>query len=292
MNTITVKELWRFPVKSFAGEQLKEAEFLATGLLGDRAFALIEKETNKVVTAKSIKKFPDLLDCRAEFTAAPRVGEAPPPVLISLPNGIQTRSDSPDVDRVLSSYFGQDVRLAGAAPEDYTVDQYHPDIEALVPDGHRDVTVDLKLGSALFAEMGMESAVPVGSLVDAFPLSVMTTSTLDRIQALCPESIIDVSRFRMNVILNTRDPGFLENDWVGRSFSIGDTVNVQITMPDPRCVMVILPQKNLPRDTSILKSLVQHNRQDIGAGKYPCAGVYAVINSVGSVRVGDLLSEQ
>ncbi|QXD23531.1 MOSC domain-containing protein [Opitutia bacterium ISCC 51] len=81
MNTITVKQLWRFPVKSFAGEQLEVAEFLATGLLGDRAFALIEKDSNKVVTAKSIKRFPDLLDCRAEYTASPRVGEEPPPVL-------------------------------------------------------------------------------------------------------------------------------------------------------------------------------------------------------------------
>ena len=65
MQTGTIKELWRFPVKSFRGERIEQAECEAKGLLGDRAYALIEKASNKVVTAKSIKRFPDLLDCRA-----------------------------------------------------------------------------------------------------------------------------------------------------------------------------------------------------------------------------------
>ena len=287
MPAITVKELWRFPVKSFAGEQLEEAVFQVDGLLGDRAFALVETETNKVVSAKSVQKFPSILDCHAEYVAQPKTGEKLPVVLLSLANGIQTRSDSADVDQVLSSYFGLGVKLALAAPPDFTVDQYHPDIEDVDPAGCRDVTVDQKLGSALFADMGMDSAVPVGSFKDAFPLSVITTSTLDRMQELCPESMVDVSRFRMNMILNTNDFGFLENNWIGRNVSIGDTVKVQVAMNDPRCVMITLSQDDIPKDSSILKALVQHNRIDIGEGKFPCAGVYAVSTTGGSVKVGD-----
>ena len=140
----------------------------------------------------------------------------------------------------ITSYFDLDLRLASTAPHDFTVDQYHPDIEGVDPAGHRDVTVDLKLGSALFAELGMESAVPVGSFMDAFPLSVMTTSTLDRVSELSPESTVDVSRFHMNIILNTREPGFVENNWIGHGFSISDSAQIQIAMPDPRCVICLL----------------------------------------------------
>jgi len=38
----SVGELWRFPVKSMRGEQLPEAEVTARGVLGDRAYALVD----------------------------------------------------------------------------------------------------------------------------------------------------------------------------------------------------------------------------------------------------------
>jgi hypothetical protein len=37
----------------------------------------------------------------------------------------------PPDPHVLSGFFGRQVRLARAAPEDFTIDQYHPDIERL-----------------------------------------------------------------------------------------------------------------------------------------------------------------
>ena len=65
-----------------------------------------------------------------------------------------------------------------SAPADYTVDQYLPDIEDNDPAGRRDLTVPSKLGSALFAELGVRSPVPVGAFFDGFPISLVTTSTL------------------------------------------------------------------------------------------------------------------
>lgn len=58
----SVATLWRFPVKSMKGERLEEAEFTERGLLGDPAYALIDSETGKVVSAKSVKLF---LTCSA-----------------------------------------------------------------------------------------------------------------------------------------------------------------------------------------------------------------------------------
>src|SRR5258705_9256099 len=55
--------LWRFPVKSMRGERLEAAELTDQGLLGDRTYALLDVETGKVASAKSVKLFPRLLDC-------------------------------------------------------------------------------------------------------------------------------------------------------------------------------------------------------------------------------------
>ena len=54
----SVAGLWRFPVKSMRGERLDEASLTAHGLVGDRAFALIDTDTGKVVSAKSVSCFP------------------------------------------------------------------------------------------------------------------------------------------------------------------------------------------------------------------------------------------
>ena len=100
-----VAGLWRFPVKSMRGEWLEQAELTEHGLVGDRAYALIDTVTGKVVSAKSVRLFPNLFGCRAAFVDPPRLGGELPPVQITLPDGTSVTSDSSDVDRVLSTYF-------------------------------------------------------------------------------------------------------------------------------------------------------------------------------------------
>jgi len=56
----SVSALWRFPVKSMGGERLERADISSAGLLGDRAFALIDTATGKVVSAKSVNVFPGI----------------------------------------------------------------------------------------------------------------------------------------------------------------------------------------------------------------------------------------
>jgi uncharacterized protein len=284
----SVAGLWRFPVKSMRGERLEQVELTGQGLLGDRAYALIDADTGKVVSAKSVRLFPDLLNCGAAFVEPPRLDRELPPVQINLPDGTLVTSDSSDVDRVLSAYFRRDVTLARAAPDDFTIDQYHPDVEDLDPAGHRDTIVEQKLGSAFFAEAGLESPVPVGSFFDLFPLSVLTTSTLEQLSELRPESRFDQRRFRMNLIVGTKEAGFVENKWVGCQLTIGDAVRISVALPDPRCVMTTLAQDELPRDNDVIRTLTRHNRVQVGAaGQFPCAGVYAVVQEPGTMRTGD-----
>ena len=283
-----VAGLWRFPVKSMRGERLEQTELTEHGLVGDRAYALIDADTGKVVSAKSTRLFPGLFNCRATFVEPPQPSGEAPPVRIALPDGTSVSSDSGDVDRVLSAYFQRDVTLARAAPDDFTIDQYHPDVEDVDPAGYRDTVVEQKLGSAFFAQIGLASPVPDGSFLDLFPVSVLTTSTLERLGELRPQSRFDQRRFRMNVIVGTEEGGFVENDWIDHELAIGEAVRLGVAMADPRCVMTTLAQEELPKDTEVLRTLTQHNRVQVGAaGLFPCAGVYAVVASAGTIRVGD-----
>jgi uncharacterized protein YcbX len=283
----SVQALWRFPVKSMRGEELDAADLGEDGIVGDRAYAIRDKETGKVASAKHPKLWPDLLGCRAAFVEPPRTNDELPPVRIELADGKTVLSDSADADAVLSRFFDRGVELVRAAQNGYTIDQYHPDEENYDPEGHRDEVVEARLGAAFFNERGLPSAVPEGSFFDLFPLSVLTTASLDPLGELEPESRFDPRRFRMNVIVDTPTHGFVENDWLGRTLAIGDDVQLGVALPDPRCCMPHLAQEDLPKDPRILKALAQHNRLDVGGALYPCAGVYAVAEATGTIRRDD-----
>lgn len=134
----------------------------------------------------------------------------------------------------MSRFFGREVELARAAQNGYTIDEYHPDEESYDPGGHRDVVVEVGLGAAFFNKRGLRSVVPEGSFFDLYPFSVLTTSTLDALGELEPQSRFDARRFRMNVIVNTSERGFVENEWVGHTLAIGDNVQLGVALPDPR----------------------------------------------------------
>jgi MOSC domain-containing protein len=284
----SITRLWRFPVKSMTGEQIDHADLGSRGLLGDRGYALIDNATGKVVSAKSVRLFPNVLSCRATFVEEPQLNAELPPVRITLPDGKSATSDSSEINSMLSEYFRRDVSLARSAPEDFTIDQYHPDVEGLDPAGRRDKVEESKLGSAFFAEAGLDSPVPVGAFFDLFPLSVLTTSTLDRLNEVKPTSRFEDRRFRMNLIIRANGTGFVENDWIGHELAIGDDVKIMIAVADPRCVMTTLAQGDLPGDTDILRTLLQNNKLQVSdSGQFPCAGVYAVVTAGGKIRIGD-----
>src|SRR5919197_684251 len=61
----TVISLWRYPVKSMLGEEVPTAQVRHHGLLGDRAYALLDHADGKVATAKNPRKWPHLFAFRA-----------------------------------------------------------------------------------------------------------------------------------------------------------------------------------------------------------------------------------
>ena len=269
--------LWRYPVKSMMGEELNAVEITEGGLLGDRAYAVVDTSDGKVASAKNPRKWPQLFDFRAAFVDSPRTDAQVPPVRITLPDGGIVTSEHADVSSTLSKVLSRKVTLeaaergrheAGTASRppasSAKAEEYWPDMEGL---DYRDTVTDF--------------ALPEGTFFDCALVHLLTTATLDRLRELYPQGRFEVRRFRPNIVV---EPGhdvkdFVENAWIGDTLAIGEAVLLSITGPCPRCVMTTLPQGDLPKDPGILRTAAQHNRVNVG--------VYASVLRGGSVRRGD-----
>src|SRR5258708_29491219 len=108
----SVVALWRYPVKSMMGEELNASEVTEGGLLGDRAYALVDSSDGKVASAKNPRKWPTLFDFRAALADVPRPGVKLPPVRITLPDGTIVNSDQPDAHQILSKALKREVSLS------------------------------------------------------------------------------------------------------------------------------------------------------------------------------------
>src|SRR5437588_3915519 len=109
-----VVTLWRYPIKSMTGEELNATDVTTRGLLGDRAYALVDQATIKVASAKNPRKWPHLFDFRAAFIAPPRPGMPLPVVRITLPDGTVLTNEQSDLNRILSQALHREVTLDAA----------------------------------------------------------------------------------------------------------------------------------------------------------------------------------
>jgi uncharacterized protein YcbX len=260
----SVVSLWRYPVKSMMGEELNAADLTGRGLLGDRAYALIDVATGKIASAKNPRKWPGLFEFRAAYADTPRRGHDLPAVRITLPDGNIVTSDQNNIDQVLSAVLGREVVLRTFASEAPTLEEYWPDLEGLA---HRETVTD--------------EGMPPNTFFDLALVHLLTTATIDQLRELYPQGRFEVRRFRPNIVVQpvADGKGFIENDWIGRSLAVGEGVRLRISGPCPRCVMTTLPQGDLPKDVGILRTAAQHNHVNVG--------VYANVTREDTIRRGD-----
>jgi hypothetical protein len=265
----SVVSLWRYPVKSMMGEELNAAEVTDRGLLGDRAYAIVDSADGKVASAKNPRKWPHLFDFRAALVDAPRPGAKVPPVRITLPEGTVVTSEQSEVNRILSRALDREVTLDATergqrAPWTPKAEEYWPDMEGL---DYRDTVTDFNL--------------PEGTFFDCAVVHLLTTATMDRLRELYPEGRFEARRFRPNIVVEIASgvKDFVENAWIGGTLAIGDAVRLSSTGPCPRCVMTTLPQGDLAKDPGILRTAAQHNHANVG--------LYASVVRGGTVRRGD-----
>ena len=264
----SIVSLSRYPVKSMMGEELNAAEVSKDGLLGDRAYALVDSSDGRIASAKNPRKWPTLFDFRAVLADAPRPGGKVPPVRITLPEGTIVDSEQPDVHRTLSNALKREVTLSASSASSNRpaaiAEEYWPDIEGLE---HRDAVTEFGL--------------PEGTFFDCASVHVLTTATLDRLRLLYPQGRFEVRRFRPNIVVETAsgEKEFAESAWIGQILAIGDAVRLSVTGPCARCVMTTLAQGDLPKDAGILRTAAQHNQANVG--------IYASVLQGGKVRRGD-----
>ena len=265
----TVSGIWRHPVKSMAGEEIRSTEVTARGLVGDRAYALVDTETNRAAVVRTWGA--KLLGFAARFESEPQENQPLPNVQIAAPDG--TVIAHADIAKQFSATFDRPFSLLSQAPEGLLVE---------FPKG--------TLGGSLadLTEAPLAGSAAPGTFFDLAPLHLVATTTLESLQAAAPKTPIDVRRFRANFVVQTTGAPFVENTWAGRTIAIGDDVVIKVTMPCPRCVNVTAEQPGLPKDASLLRTIAKLNTQDLGDfGRLPCVGAYGEVVRPGRVLHGD-----
>lgn len=301
MTVGSVREIWRYPVKSMAGERLDGSEVGDAGLYGDCGWAVRNEETGEIHNAK---RFPVLLQCAARYRTEPDANYIPD-VDITFPDGTRLGSDSSLVGARLSELMGRRVSLRRreAATNKAFYRRHEPGaalIGRLAASRMMRRIIQRAVERQLRVEFGREPDEPMpdlgsvpatlfefytppGTFFDMLPIHVLTTSGLRAMAALNATASWDVRRFRPNIVVETGTEGgmHVEQNWVGRTLQIGRFA-IRGEMPTFRCAMTMHAQKDLPRDRSVLRTIVRDADQ--------CLGLYASIVAAGTASVGDPVS--
>jgi MOSC domain-containing protein len=267
-----VKSLMRYPVKSMLGESLDELEFTLGGALGDRAYALREVATGRVISAK---KWAKMFEFQAAYEAQPAPGSLGP-VRITLPGGAAIHAEDPEASGMLSSALGRKVTIERA--------QINEDARAGIDPAtvFGDVPVDKVLPGLNTDMLPDNFGLARGTFFDSASVHVLASGTLEQMRRLCGEDArMDPRRFRPNIYVQTvaETDGFVEDQWLGGTLEVGETLRIVSMMPALRCVMTTLAQADLESDLRILRTAAFHHKAN--------AGVFASIGVLGKVRVGD-----
>lgn len=273
-----VREIWRYPVKSMGGESIARCDLGPLGVPGDRGWAIRDELAGEI---RGGRKLPALMRCTARYRHEPTRDEVPH-ADVTLPDGTATATDAPDVAGRLGALVGRTVTLWPRRP---ATDRDHyrrglpddPDVMAELRQIFGRTEDEPLPDLSQFPAEILEYTSPLGTYFDVFPIHLLTTAS---IAALGSAGRFDRRRFRPNVLVET-DPavtGLVEASWGGRAIGIG-RARLHAEMPTVRCAMVAQPQPGIPRDPSVLRTIVREAGQNLG--------LYASVADPGAIAVGD-----
>lgn len=186
-------------------------------------------------------------------------------------------------DRIFDVFDERDERTwAGSVPGLMRVTAVMVDdavAELVLPDGVRVRTdaedVDLRLSDAVGGKVRLAPHRPV-NLDKA--LHVMTRTSLQTLGDALPDSVVDSSRFRPNLVLDdVLGGGYPEHGWIGRRLAIG-SLRLRFTGGCDRCVLITKQTPTVPHDRSVLRWVARELGNTLG--------VYASVEAAGTVEVG------
>jgi uncharacterized protein YcbX len=280
----TVKQLFRFPVKSMAGQAHSTLEITQRGVVGDRVWAVRDEVRGGI---RGGKKIPSLMTLAARFVGEP-IAEGSSSAIITAADDSERETGSEGINEWLSEKLDHPVTLWPLLPAE-ALDHYRrgaPDNEdfetemrELFARNADEPLPDLEM----FAEV-IDYESPPGTYFDAFPILIMTEQSLATMARHRPESVFDVDRFRPNLLLDApnSDHPFPESQWVGQQVQVGEVV-FEIIGDCPRCVMTTHGFSKLEEDPGIMRALVEAHEGNLG--------VYAKVVKGGRLSVGDTLTQ-
>ena len=216
--------LWRYPVKSMAGEELGGAEVSWHGLAGDRRWAFIrDGQVRSGFPWLTMRERPELARYRPRFAEPGRPDASP--VLVRTPCG----GELDVADPALAAELGPGVRVI---KQNRGVFDTFP--------------LSLLTGQSL-ASLG-RLAEP-GRLAEAGWPEAGTG--------------LAAGRFRPNLVVDAPGGDFPEDAWVGRVLRIGE-LRMRVDRRDQRCVMVTINPVTLVRDPAVLRAIARERDNRFG----------------------------
>ena len=138
--------------------------------------------------------------------------------------------------------------------------------------------VDAELSRVLGKQLTLAREQTV-SHFDAGAVHILTTASLNWLKSRLTESVIVVSRFRPNVLIDTDGSELLEQNWLGKTLKLGESVRLEVTHNTERCIMTTFAQDFLPEDKRIFTFLGREAELNFG--------VYAKVIREGTVAEND-----
>jgi uncharacterized protein YcbX len=273
----SVREVWRYPVKSLGGEQPASVTVGPLGILGDRAWAVRDSAADRI---RSAKKYPGLLHCMARSVGTPAAGVSHE-VEVAMADGATFRAGEPRLDRALSAVAGQPVLLSRLRPAT-DLDSYRAAAPGPDPLAEARQVLGLEADEPIpdFSFMPKEKrgyASPPGTYFDSSHIHILTSNSLAAFAKVSGEDV-DVRRFRPNFFVDTEGDGFVEQEWCGHRLRIGSVV-LAVDYPTIRCSMTTHSQPGLEANPKVMRALVRETQQKLG--------VYATVIEQGEVAPGD-----
>lgn len=283
MDVGSLAAIFRYPVKSMAGEQLSASDIGQAGLIGDRAWAVRDEVRGGI---RGAKKIPALMQLSARYIEQPAAGRSTA-AEITLPGGTRISTGDVNVNAQLSDALAHNVSLwplvspdlldhyRRGAPDNEDFEQELREIFARTPD---EPLPDL----SVFPPEVLEFESPPGTYFDAFPILLMSRRSLESMQSRQDSSRFDVRRFRPNLLLDVSDDGidFPEQRWAGKRLQVGNVI-LRAEIACPRCAMTTHGFDDLPKDPTIMRALVRENDGNLG--------LYASVEQPGTVHQGDMI---
>lgn len=262
------------------GRSSESATINKSGMLGDRGW-IVRDETSQENAV--VRTLPKLLLFSAEYVQQ-SAGEDVPHVQITFPDGSKLLSSDATVNERLSASLGKPVSLWPLQPkrnwQHYRLNTVMGSKEMKRMFASKELPDFSSISWKLLTEL-MLFSTPLGRYHDVYPLHVITTGSLNRMQQIEPDGDFGPHRFRPNIVIesNAGVTDFDDFGWVGGKLTIGDEVVIQVESRTVRCSMPAQPQFGHNKDSRVLRAIDRHTNRHFG--------INASVLKAGTIKVND-----